>query len=201
MGPSSALNNPISEVTANIKKVSYSKKATKFYDTSTKKEDEKGVIDNLDGVKVYYNGKVTNVHGRNVTRDGYNLGLRYQCVEFVKRYYYEYYRHKMPNSYGHAREFYDLRIQGEGFNKARGLMQYSNGGRVRPRKGDIIVFGPYPDNQFGHIGIISSVTEKSVEIIQQNVDRHTRANYRTVSSGSNFYIQDIQVLGWLRKIK
>ncbi len=46
-------------------------------------------IDSLNGVYVYYNGSIDNVIGRNTTADGYNLGLKYQCVEFVKRYYYE----------------------------------------------------------------------------------------------------------------
>ena len=53
---------------------------------------------------------MNNVSGRNVTVDGYNLGLKYQCVEFVKRYYYKHYRHKMPNSYGNAKDFFIAQI-------------------------------------------------------------------------------------------
>ena len=63
-------------------------------------------VDSLNGVFVYYNHSVGNVSGRNTTADGYNLGLKYQCVEFVKRYYYENLNHKMPNSYGHAKDFF-----------------------------------------------------------------------------------------------
>ncbi len=44
-------------------------------------------VDSLNGVYVYYNSNVGNVSGRNLASDGYNLGLKYQCVEFVKRYY------------------------------------------------------------------------------------------------------------------
>lgn len=40
-------------------------------------------IDELNGVAIYYNGGVNTVQGRNLSKDGYNLGLRYQCVEFV----------------------------------------------------------------------------------------------------------------------
>ena len=50
-------------------------------------------IDSLNGVFVYYNGSVSNVSGRNKASDGYNLGMKYQCVEFVKRYYLEYLNH------------------------------------------------------------------------------------------------------------
>ena len=63
------------------------------------------VVDEFNGVKVYFNGAVEHVGGRNLAADGYNLGLKYQCVEFVKRYYYERFGHKMPNSFGHAKDF------------------------------------------------------------------------------------------------
>jgi hypothetical protein len=59
---------------------------------------------------VYYNGGVANVVGRNVSVDGYNLGLKYQCVEFVKRYYYQHLGHKMPDTYGHAKDFFDRNV-------------------------------------------------------------------------------------------
>lgn len=45
------------------------------------------VVDSFQGVHIYYNGFVNHVESRNLTPDGYNLGLKYQCVEFVKRYY------------------------------------------------------------------------------------------------------------------
>ncbi len=61
-------------------------------------------LDELNGVAIYYNGGVNTVQGRNLSEDGYNLGLRYQCVEFVKRYYFERYDHRMPDSYGHAKD-------------------------------------------------------------------------------------------------
>ncbi|HEY7543741.1 MAG TPA: CHAP domain-containing protein, partial [Blastocatellia bacterium] len=64
-------------------------------------------VDELNGVAVFYNGSVDNVSGRNIARDGYNIGLKYQCVEFVKRYYYEHLGHRMPDPYGHAKDFFD----------------------------------------------------------------------------------------------
>ena len=64
-------------------------------------------IDNYNGIPVYYNGYFTNTFGRNTTDEGYNLGLKWQCIEFVKRYYYEVYDHKMPDSYGHAKDYFE----------------------------------------------------------------------------------------------
>ena len=74
------------------------------------------IIDQLDGVNIYFNGKVSNVDGRN-TDNKYNLGLKWQCVEFVKRYYFKYYKHKMPNSYGHAKDFFDNKVKDGALNK------------------------------------------------------------------------------------
>ena len=78
-------------------------------------------IDSLHGVYVYYNGKTQNVSGRNVVND-YNLGLKYQCVEFVKRYYFDYLNHKMPDSYGHAKGFFNKNIADGRLNKQRNLI-------------------------------------------------------------------------------
>lgn len=71
------------------------------------------VVDSLNGVAVHHNGGIGNTSGRNQSSDGYNIGIRYQCVEFVKRYYYERLSHRMPDSYGHAMDFFE-KDQGDG---------------------------------------------------------------------------------------
>lgn len=126
------------------------------------------VIDSFNSVVVYYNGGVVHVGGRNTTADGYNLGKVYQCVEFVKRYYYEFFGHKMPDSYGHARSFYDSKIRNGQINPQRGLIQYLNGGEEKPQESDLVVYSPTISNRFGHVAIISQVREDYIEIIQQN---------------------------------
>ncbi len=158
------------------------------------------VIDSYKGVKVYYNGRVGNVSGRNTTKDGYNLGLKYQCVEFAKRFYYEAYSHKMPDSYGHARDFFDGKLaQGE-YNKARGMRQYKNGGNERPRVNDLVIIGPSTFNSFGHLFIITKVTNNGVEFIQQNPGPRnpSRGSYPLVNSNGHWSIKADDVVGWLR---
>ena len=115
------------------------------------------VIDMFNGVAVYYNGPVSNVSGRNLAPDGYNLGQKHQCVEFVKRYYYEALHHKMPDAYGHAKDFFDPDIADGGLNPARDLRQYVNGGTHPPAVGDLLVFGASPVNAYGHVAIICAV--------------------------------------------
>lgn len=157
-------------------------------------------IDVLDGVAVYYNGSMTNVAGRNITKDGYNLGLKWQCVEFVKRYYYEIYNHKMPDTYGHAKDFFDKSLPDVAFNYTRGLMQYKNVRHEKPRKGDILIYDAYKNNPYGHIGIIAEVTDSHVILIQQNVKKKTRQKLKLVEYNGIYTIADFDVLGWLRKV-
>jgi hypothetical protein len=158
------------------------------------------IIDSFNGVVVYYNGSnYKNVSGRNVTNDGYNLGLKYQCVEFVKRYYLEIYHHKMPNSYGNAREYFDKSIGDKAFNSARGLMQYRNVRTFKPEPGDLLIYDSYPGNPFGHLAIITEVGEDYVKIIQQNTGRKTREKLKLVKFMEYYTIADYDILGWLRK--
>lgn len=158
------------------------------------------VIDSLNGVPVYYNGKdYKAVSGRNVTADGYNLGLKYQCVEFVKRYYYDYYGHKMPNSYGHAKDFFDKDLLDDvAFNADRGLTQYRNVRESKPQEGDLLVYDAYPGNPFGHVAIVSKVTEDKIEIVQQNIGTTTRREIKLVKFMDYYTVADFNVLGWLR---
>lgn len=157
------------------------------------------VIDDLNEIPVYYNGNIANVFGRNITDSGYNLGLKYQCVEFVKRYYFEYYEHSMPDTYGHAKEFFDKSIEDSGLNEKRGLMQYSNTRTFAPKVGDIMVFDGSKENPFGHLGIISKVSDDEVEIIQQNWGKKTRHKMKLIKFNDIFTVADFHVLGWLRK--
>lgn len=157
-------------------------------------------MDSLHGIVVYYNGPVTHVLGRNTTEDGYNLGLQYQCVEFVKRYYYYRFGHKMPNSYGHAKDFFDFDVSDGNFNSKRGLIQFNQHGSFKPQIGDILVFGPYKANRFGHVAIVSNVHESKIEIIQQNAGgvNRSREKLSLTYERESWYVHGENVLGWLR---
>jgi hypothetical protein len=158
-------------------------------------------IDSLNNVYVFYNGGVDNVVQRN-TKDGYNLGLKYQCVEFVKRYYYEYYNHKMSDSYGHAISFYDKNLSDGKLNKQRNLIQYSNPSISMPRESDLIVMDGTIFNKYGHVAIISKVTDNKVEIIQQNPGPYSPSRETfdlTKTKDGKWKIENERILGWLRK--
>lgn len=158
-------------------------------------------IDSLNNVIVYFNGGVDNVLERN-TKEGYNIGLKYQCVEFVKRYYYEFYNHKMPDSYGHAKSFFDPNTKDGNINNQRNLIQYTNPSKSKPEIGDLIIFDGTLTNKYGHVAIISNVNEHEIEIIQQNPgpfsdSRETFSLNKT--NNEKWGIENKRVLGWLRK--
>jgi surface antigen len=157
-------------------------------------------IDEFNGVQVFYNGHTGNTHGRTI-RNGYNIGLKYQCVEFVKRYYYEHLGHKMPNPYGHARDFFDTSLRDGQFNKQRNLYQYTNPGFSKPMVNDIVVFKPTRGNPYGHVAIVSQVNRRSMEIIHQNAGpgRPSRLKYDLKYENGKWHMISPRAMGWLRK--
>lgn len=159
------------------------------------------VVDSLNHVYVYYNGGVDHVEGRNLGADGYNIGLKYQCVEFVKRYYYEYLNHKMPDSYGHAKDFFDLAVKDGELNKQRNLIQYTNLSQSKPAVSDIIIFDGTVSNRYGHVAIISQVSDSTVEIIQQNPGPFGKSRewYEIGTRDNLWFFHNKRILGRLRK--
>lgn len=157
-------------------------------------------IDEWNGVGVYHNGLMNSVHGRNVSSSGYNLGLKWQCVEFVKRYYFEHLGHQMPNSYGHAKDFFDENLEDGEWNSTRGLIQFSNESVSKPMENDILVFEASKWNSYGHVGIVIESTLGEIEMIQQNdILRGARRRISIENRNGKWIVKNSRVLGWLRK--
>ncbi|WP_276699632.1 CHAP domain-containing protein [Chryseobacterium sp.] len=158
-------------------------------------------IDSLNGVFVYYNGGVNHILERNKTEDGYNLGMKYQCVEFVKRYYYERYHHKMPDSYGNAKDFFDNKISDGQKNEKRNLIQFRNSSSSKPQIGDLMIYSATIFNKFGHVAIVSEVNDSQIEIIQQNPGPFSpsREHLKMKMEDEKWKIKNSRILGWLRK--
>ncbi|MBN1998906.1 CHAP domain-containing protein [candidate division KSB1 bacterium] len=156
------------------------------------------VIDSFNGVTVFYNGEngAAN-HGRHYSEDGYYFGQRWQCVEFVKRYYYQVLSHKMPEVWGHATDFFEPELEDGTLNSSRDLLQYRNGGSEKPRADDIIVFR---HNGFGHVAIVAAVYPSSIEIIQQNKLLKSREKLPLINTGGRYTVGgEVVPAGWLRK--
>lgn len=159
-------------------------------------------LDSLNGVYVYFNGGVSNVEERNLSEDGYNIGLKYQCVEFIKRYYYEFLNHKMPDTYGNAKDFFDHDIKDGEINPKRDLIQFTNPSISKPEINDIIVFDGNLLNIYGHVAIISDVGPDYIEIIQQNPGPYSdsREKFKLNRIEDKWEIEKKSILGYLRKV-
>ena len=166
--------------------------------TSLTKSQPGEVIDSYQNVPIFFNGKIGDVHGRHKTPDGYNLGLKWQCVEYVKRFYYVKYKHKMPDAYGHAKDLFDESLADVAYNEKRGLLQFRNVRYSWPQQGDLLVLRGNRDNPYGHCGIISRVDDDELELMQQNYGNKTRVNYKIVVYNNIVTIAEHDVLGWLR---
>jgi len=151
-------------------------------------------IDELNKVKVYYNGdNILQSQGKHNV-DGYYCGKKWQCVEFIKRYYFLHLKHEMPNGYGHASSFFNNNLKDNSFNSARGLKQFKNPSSTKPKVDDIIVWG----GKYGHVAIVSKVANNKIEVIQQNVGLETRMEY-LLEKINGKYVLDGGISGWLRK--
>lgn len=157
-------------------------------------------IDSLNHVKVYYNGGVDHVGERHLV-DGYNIGMKYQCVEFVKRYYFEFYQHRMPDTYGNAKDFFIAGIADGKINSQRNLHQYTNPSQSKPKVGDLVVMDATTFNPYGHVAIISHVDDDQLEIIQQNPGPYSssRETFELTHENQQWRIEHERILGWLRK--
>ena len=158
-------------------------------------------LDSLNNVVVFYNGGILNSSGRNTSPDNYNIGIKYQCVEFVKRYYYEYLNHKMPDAFGNAIDFYDKDLSDGELNTKRNLVQYKNGSKSKPKVDDLLIFLGSSFNEYGHVAIVSSVDENEIEIIQQNPGPFSKSRDKIKLKNINnlWTLDNDRLLGWLRK--
>ena len=143
-------------------------------------------VDEYKGVNVYFNGKdYVKSQGLSYSSDGYYYGYKWQCVEFVKRFYYDVYKHKMPEAYGNAKDFFDKNLPQGGINTKRDMIQYINGENEKPKADDLLVFN---DTKFGHVAVICKVNASSVDVIQQNVYGKSRVTYSLKKTGDNYVI-------------
>ena len=154
-------------------------------------------LDRYKEVSVYYNGIIfTQSHGKNLSDTGYYYGYKWQCVEYIKRFFYDAKNHAMPDLFGHAKDFFDPRIEQGQINESRGLFQYKNGYGVSPQPDDLLVF---TDTKYGHVAIITEVTETYIEVIQQNVLGKTRDRLPlSIENGKYFVGSKRKPAGWLR---
>ena len=131
-----------------------------------------GELAQVNGIPIYSNGTGINSctdeeNRRHLAADGYSYGLKWQCVEFVRRYYKDYLNHTMPVQWGNAKDYFREEIKHGELNKERGLIQYRNNSPKKPQKNDILIF-PKMAGGLGHVAIVTEIRDNSIVVAQQN---------------------------------
>lgn len=104
----------------------------------------------------------------------------------------------MPNSYGHAKDFFNKSVANAELNPDRDLIQFKHPSVNIPKVGDLIVFDGSIFNAYGHVAIISQVDEDEIELVQQNTGSQSRVNYSLSKKEGSYQIEAPGVLGYLR---
>jgi surface antigen len=148
-------------------------------------------------IPVYSNGdNYTLSYGKHFSENQYYYGQKWQCVEFVKRFYHDAFNHRMPSVWGNAMGYYDPTVLHGKMNKDRGMFQFKNGGATSPQPDDLLVFDFAP---YGHVSVISAVRENEIEVVQQNIAGKPRQTYTLEKKDGLFTIvAKSKPLGWLR---
>lgn len=124
--------------------------------------------------------------------------MKWQCVEYVNRYYYIIYGLNIRIAGRDAYQYY-------GNPSSPELVSYPDGGVTAPQVGDILCFS---GGSAGHVAIVRNVGSTSITVIQQNVRENSDdANYTfpLTGSGGTFKVDGTQLgtgyscQGWLRK--
>jgi hypothetical protein len=153
-------------------------------------------LDSYKGVPIFYNGIFMFLgYGKHYSPNGYYFGPKWQCVEFIKRFYYQYYRHEMSNTMGRAIHYFNSELADGSLNSERNMIQYRNGSNVLPKEDDLLVF-----SNFSHVALISKVYKDKVEIIQQNQFLRSRKFLKMEIRNNQYFLGDGKdtVAGWLR---
>ena len=163
----------------------------RYFMTPSKNGNFGKELGSFEGVPSYENDGADYVSLTNYLDDGHATGRKWQCVEYVKRYYYLK-KNKTDLGSGNADAFYAKAGQ------VPGLVGYKNGGNESPEIGDILCFNGGPA---GHVAIVTNVdvTAKEVWLIQQNAKHNPyplgidNGTYTIQAYDSTYTCQ-----GWLR---
>lgn len=170
-----------------------------FRELPSQEVPERGaILDAWRGVPVVHNGTpYWKSHGRHFADAGYYYGKKWQCVEYIKRFYFDVFGHEMPDVMGHARSFFDPETGHGMLNTRRGMLQFANGADEPPRPDDLMV---WRYGNFGHVAVVTQVEPGAVQVIQQNVIQGTRQwlPRRRVGSQEWIGIDGWMPSGWLR---
>lgn len=123
---------------------------------------------------------------------------RWQCVEYIKRFYYEAMGINLYKPIGIARNYWDKYDNTGDYSyiKNSGLEKCNNDFSCRLNLGDILVFSTAP---YGHVAIEVNENGSQIKIIEQNYrsDDNSERYLDIQTQNTKYKILDNTVIGWL----
>ncbi len=145
----------------------------------------------FNGVDAYSNCDADYYSGIYNYEGGTYTGIKWQCVEYVNRYYKIVYGLDLYGKgvFGHANSYYSNASKAD-------LLAYPNGGSIAPQVGDILCSNGMT---YGHVAIVMEVGSNFVKVIHQNFSNSNcfmtlNRSGNTVSGFSGNY----PIQGWVR---
>jgi surface antigen len=148
-------------------------------------------VGSFKGVDAYSNGSNGYVSGL------YSCcGLKWQCVEYVNRFYVQALGHQNLKGTGNANAYF-------GTAASKGLVAYGNSNATPPAVDDMLTSA---GGAYGHIAIVREVGPNYVKVIHQNWANSSPDNSMTLAmwySNGKYTVEGFSgsypVQGWLRK--
>jgi hypothetical protein len=121
-------------------------------------------------------------------------GLNYECVELAARYA----TIRWGDSNWGITAAYQMYNAGPKLRSP--MLQFPNGGAVAPQFGDLLVFDKTPNNQWGHVAIVSGTRPGYVDIVEQNWGNYApTGKARLPINGTTMPVRyGVPIIGWLR---
>lgn len=145
--------------------------------------------------------------------DGVYLGMKWQCVEFARRYWLSEYNVIIPpvGFAAHIWNMNDVARRGDFYRVP--LVKYPNGGSEKPVAGDLFIYASTPNQRVGHVAVVVDVVDVDgktmVRVGEQNQENDlmwpgvTYADeLEIVVTDGSFTIThpdpDLELVGWIR---
>jgi|GEM_PF-2386287 len=150
----------------------------------------------FNGVPSYSNGTTSYVSNISNYYQGQYTGIKWQCVEYARRYYLAHYGIYISLTIPYASQAFTT------WGSLEYINQFQNGTGSPPIPGDILCSN---GGAYGHVAIVREVTANEVHVIQQNFLNNSGDNDFTLTLSQvgevytvgNFSVS-CPVIGWLR---
>jgi hypothetical protein len=155
-------------------------------------------------IKSYSNGEVKFAsHENNYNSStNFNYGMKWQCVEYVNRFYYDVFGINVSGGNGNT-YFTRLIDESKFVVNNNGKLNKNGEPNKKPKVGDILCFStPEP---FGHVGIIREVTDDEVIMVNQNFSNTSNDNsiiykYKFENNLYTIIEKSMKIQGWIHYI-